>query len=90
MRKLRLREGKSLTRGSTVSQLRMVGWEARSFPDTLLIPTPQLEVKERKRHPSIREAGTSLGKRIVGTLCCFLGGGGEWFRMGILIVIWKD
>lgn len=55
MRKLRLREGKSLTQGSTVSQLGMVRWEARSFPDTLLIPTPQLEVKEKDTHQFERQ-----------------------------------
>lgn len=49
MRKVRLREGKSLTQGHTVSQLGMVGWKARSFPDTLLIPNPHFGVKKKKK-----------------------------------------
>lgn len=69
MRKLRLREGKSLIQGPPENQLGTARWEARSFPDPLLIPNPHLEVKKkkkkRKRHPPIIEARTASGKRIV-------------------------
>lgn len=49
MRKLRLREGKSLIQGPPENQLGMARWEARSFPDPLLIPNPHLEVKKKKK-----------------------------------------
>lgn len=49
MRKLRLREGKSLIQGPPENQLGTARWEARSFPDPLLIPNPHLEVKKKKK-----------------------------------------
>lgn len=63
----------------------MAGWEARSFPDNLLSPNPHLGVKKKKDNHQLHRQGLHWEKDPGN----FFQGGGEWFRVGIVMDNWE-